>query len=101
MHSDGYLAERPGFTGPKFFQEIYWLQQWKYRPRTSKRNPYVGKLVNKYIYEQLPQASQTNCGGLTREPSEVTGRTSTSGSSPLSRHPMTRPAEDHDLQLAY
>jgi hypothetical protein len=39
---------------PEFFKEIYRLQGWEYRPGTSKRTPYVGKLVNKYIYEQLP-----------------------------------------------
>ena len=38
----------------EFFREIYRLQDWEYRPGTSKRTPYVGKLVNKYIYEQLP-----------------------------------------------
>jgi len=38
----------------EFFKEIYRLQGWEYRPGTSKRSPYVGKLVNKYIYEQLP-----------------------------------------------
>ncbi len=39
----------------EFFQQIYRLQGWAYRPGTSKRTPYVGKLVNKYIYEQLPE----------------------------------------------
>lgn len=39
----------------EFFQEIYRLQGWQYRPGTSKRTPYVGKLVNKYVYEQLPE----------------------------------------------
>jgi hypothetical protein len=38
----------------EFFQEIYRLQGWAYKPGTSKRTPYVGHLVNKYIYEQLP-----------------------------------------------
>jgi hypothetical protein len=38
----------------EFFREIYRLQGWEYKPGTSKRHPYVGKLVNKYIYEQLP-----------------------------------------------
>lgn len=38
----------------EFFKEIYRLQGWDYRPGTSKRTPYVGKLVNKYVYEQLP-----------------------------------------------
>ncbi len=37
-----------------FFREIYRLQGWEYRPGTSKRTPYVGRLVNKYVYEQLP-----------------------------------------------
>ncbi len=37
-----------------FFREIYRLQGWEYKPGTSKRTPYVGKLVNKYVYEQLP-----------------------------------------------
>lgn len=39
---------------PEFFEEIYRLQGWEYKAGTSKRTPYVGKLVNKYIYEQLP-----------------------------------------------
>lgn len=38
----------------EFFQEIYRLQGWEYKPGTSKRTPYVGRLVNTYIYEQLP-----------------------------------------------
>jgi hypothetical protein len=38
----------------EFFREIYRLQEWEYKPGTSKRTPYVGKLVNKYVYEQLP-----------------------------------------------
>jgi hypothetical protein len=38
----------------EFFQEIYRLQGWEYKPGTSKRTPYVGRLVNKYVYEQLP-----------------------------------------------
>jgi hypothetical protein len=38
----------------EFFQEIYRLQGWEYRPGSAKRTPYVGKLVNKYVYEQLP-----------------------------------------------
>lgn len=38
----------------EFFAQIYRLQGWEYRPGTSKRTPYVGKLVNKYVYDQLP-----------------------------------------------
>jgi hypothetical protein len=37
-----------------FFREIYRLQGWDYKPGSAKRTPYVGKLINKYIYEQLP-----------------------------------------------
>jgi hypothetical protein len=37
-----------------FFREIYRLQGWEFKPGTSKRTPYVGKLVNKYVYGQLP-----------------------------------------------
>jgi P63C domain len=38
----------------EFFRQIYRLQDWEYRPGTAKRTPYVGKLINKYIYDQLP-----------------------------------------------
>lgn len=38
----------------EFFQEIYRLQGWEYKPGTAKRTPYVGHLVNKYVYKQLP-----------------------------------------------
>lgn len=38
----------------EFFREIYRLQEWEYRPGTSKRTPLVGKLIKHYIYEQLP-----------------------------------------------
>jgi hypothetical protein len=37
-----------------FFKEIYRLQAWEYKPGSAKRTPYVGKLINKYVYEQLP-----------------------------------------------
>ncbi|SRR6266568_5173439 len=38
-----------------FFSEIYRLQGWEYRPGQSRRNPQVGKWINKYVYEQLPE----------------------------------------------
>jgi hypothetical protein len=38
----------------EFFRQIYRLNGWDFRPGTSKRTPQVGKLVNKYIYDQLP-----------------------------------------------
>lgn len=38
----------------EFFRHIYRLQDWEYRPGTAKRTPQVGKIINKYIYEELP-----------------------------------------------
>jgi hypothetical protein len=53
-----YIAEelRPWLkTFPdEFFKQIYRLQGWDFKPGNAKRSPYVGKLINKYIYEQLP-----------------------------------------------
>jgi hypothetical protein len=37
-----------------FFRHIYRLQGWEYRPGTAKRTPQVGKLINKYVYDELP-----------------------------------------------
>ena len=53
-----YIAEelRPWlktFPDP-FFEQVYRLQGWEYRPGTAKRTQYVGKLINKYIYGELP-----------------------------------------------
>jgi hypothetical protein len=38
----------------EFFRQIYRLEGWEYTPGTSRRTPYVGKLINHYVYEQLP-----------------------------------------------
>lgn len=38
----------------EFFRQVYRLHGWEYKPGTAKRTPLVGKLINKYIYEQLP-----------------------------------------------
>ncbi len=38
----------------EFFGQIYRLHGWDFRSGTSKRTPQVGKLVNKYVYDQLP-----------------------------------------------
>lgn len=38
----------------EFFKQIYRLHGWPYRPGSAKRPSYVGQLINKYIYEQLP-----------------------------------------------
>jgi P63C domain-containing protein len=55
---EAYIAEelRPWIkTFPdEFFKQIYRLQGWEYTPGSAKRTPYVGKLINKYIYEKLP-----------------------------------------------
>lgn len=37
-----------------FFQEIYRLHGWDYRPGNTKRPGYVGKIINKYVYDRLP-----------------------------------------------
>lgn len=53
----------------EFFREIYRLQGWEYRPGTSQRTPYVGKLIKHYVYEQLP-------GGVLEELERVNPSTS-------------------------
>jgi hypothetical protein len=39
---------------PEFFEEIYRIYGWEYKPGSIKHPQYVGKLINKYIYEVLP-----------------------------------------------
>jgi hypothetical protein len=40
---------------PEFFKQIYRLHNWSYKPGGSTQTPrYVGKFINKYIYEPLP-----------------------------------------------
>ena len=56
----------------EFFQQIYRLQGWEFRPGTSKRTPQVGKLVNRYIYDQLPP-------GVHEELRRLNPRTETGG----------------------
>lgn len=55
---EAYIAEelRPWtkMFPDEFFKQVYRLQGWEYKPGTAKRTPYVGKLINQYIYEQLP-----------------------------------------------
>src|SRR5205814_2050988 len=38
----------------EFFRQIYRLHGWEFKPGTAKRPMYIGKLINKYIYDQLP-----------------------------------------------
>ncbi|WP_163275317.1 P63C domain-containing protein [Cellulomonas iranensis] len=38
-----------------FFSEIYRLYGWEYKPGQTKHPNYVGKFINGYIYQQLPE----------------------------------------------
>jgi hypothetical protein len=38
----------------EFFEQMYRIHGWEFRPGTTKRTPQAGKLVNKFIYDQLP-----------------------------------------------
>lgn len=38
----------------ELFRQIYRLQGWVYKPGNRKGPLYVGKLINRYIYDQLP-----------------------------------------------
>ena len=37
-----------------FYEQLFRLKGWQYRPPSVKRPKYVGKLTNELIYEQLP-----------------------------------------------
>ena len=39
----------------EFYQHLFRLRGWQYRPPSIKRPKYVGKLTNELIYEQLPK----------------------------------------------
>jgi hypothetical protein len=55
---EAYIVEelRPWIrTFPdEFFKQVYRIHGWEFRPGTNKRPAYVGKFINKHIYEQLP-----------------------------------------------
>lgn len=55
---DAYIAEafRPWVrTFPEsFFKEIYRLQGWKFEAGNNHHPQYVGKFINKHIYEPMP-----------------------------------------------
>lgn len=38
----------------EFYQQIYRLKGWEFKPHTQKRNQQVGKLTNQLVYELLP-----------------------------------------------
>jgi hypothetical protein len=55
---EAYISEelRPWtkMFGDEFFRQIYRLQGWEFKPGTARRTPYIGKLINKYVYDRLP-----------------------------------------------
>ena len=66
----------------EFFRQIYRLQEWDYRPGTAKRTPFVGHLINKYIYEQLP-------AGIRRELRSMNPKVADRGYRRFKRHRVT------------
>ncbi len=38
----------------EFFRETYRLLGWEYKPGQTKHSPYMGKFINKYVFEALP-----------------------------------------------
>ncbi len=38
----------------EFFKQVYRIHGWEYNSATSQRTPLVGKLINEWIYKQLP-----------------------------------------------
>jgi hypothetical protein len=38
----------------EFFRESYRLLGWEYKPRQTRHSPYMGKFINKYVFEALP-----------------------------------------------
>jgi hypothetical protein len=39
---------------PEFFEEMYRLHGWEYKPGSTKHPQYTGKFITKYVYEPLP-----------------------------------------------
>lgn len=38
----------------EFFRQIYRLRGWEYREGNKRGPRYIGKLINRYVYDQLP-----------------------------------------------
>lgn len=38
----------------EFFKQVYRIHSWEYNASTSQRTPLVGKIINDWIYKQLP-----------------------------------------------
>ncbi len=55
---EAYIAEelRPWTKrfSNTFFKEVYRLHGWKFEPGVTQGPRYVGKFINKHVYEQLP-----------------------------------------------
>ncbi|MDP9315775.1 MAG: P63C domain-containing protein [Chloroflexota bacterium] len=55
---EAYIQEelRPWIqTFPEeFFRQVYRIHGWEYKPTSSQRTPFVGKLINDWIYKELP-----------------------------------------------
>jgi hypothetical protein len=41
---------------PQFFREIYRLYGWEYKEGKTKHPQYIGKIINQYIYDALPDS---------------------------------------------
>ena len=41
----------------EFFREAYRLLGWEYKTGQTKHSPYMGKFINKYVFEALPPGS--------------------------------------------
>ena len=39
----------------EFFKQIYRLHGWEFNKKTTRHTPLVGKLINRWVYEQLPK----------------------------------------------
>lgn len=55
---EAYIEEelRPyvGKFKHEFFKQIYRLHGWEYKPNDTRSPRYIGKFINKYIYDPLP-----------------------------------------------
>jgi len=38
----------------EFFEQIYRLHGWEYKPKQAQRTPFIGKLINEWIYAEMP-----------------------------------------------
>ena len=48
-----------------FYQHLFRLRGWQYRPLSIKRPKYVGKLTNELIYDKLPKGVLNDLRGKT------------------------------------